>query len=118
MACYVINDLSYIKKDFFPEEIENIFFETLLPKSKSITFRIIYRPPNQNNFLQTLNEHFAKLNILGKKLYIFGDFNINVYQNQNNTRRKNNAFVSTVSNDVKNYLQFFTMFGIKQITKS
>ena len=27
VVCYVGNDLSYIKKDFFPEEIEKIFFE-------------------------------------------------------------------------------------------
>ena len=61
VACYVGNDLSYIEKDFFPEEIENIFFEILLPKTKPITAEIIYQPPNQNNFLQTLNENFAKL---------------------------------------------------------
>ena len=48
------NELIYIEKDFFPEEIENIFSEILLPKNKPITVGIIYRPPNQNNFLQTL----------------------------------------------------------------
>ena len=36
VASYLINDLSYIKKDFFPEEIENMFFEILLPKTKPI----------------------------------------------------------------------------------
>ena len=34
VACYVRYDLSYIEKDFSPEEIENIFFEILLPKTK------------------------------------------------------------------------------------
>ena len=105
IACYVRNDLSYIEKDFFPEETENIFFEILLPsKTKHITVGIIYRPPNQNNFLQTLNEDFAKLDTLKNELYILGDFNINLYQNQNYTGCKNNTLVSaTVSNDVKNY---------------
>ena len=105
IACYVRNDLSYIEKDFFPEETENIFFEILLPsKTKPITVGIIYRPPNQNNFLQTLNEDFAKLDTLKNELYILGDFNINLYQNQNYTGCKNNTLVSaTVSNDVKNY---------------
>ena len=70
VACYVRNDLSYIEKNFFPEEIENIFFEILLLKTKPITVRIIYRRPNQNNFLQTLNEKFAKLDTL-KKNYTF-----------------------------------------------
>ena len=90
VACYIINDLSYIEKDVFPEEIENIFFEILLPKTKPITVGIIYRSPNQNNFLKTLNETFAKLDTLKKELYILGDFNINLYQNQNHTGCKNN----------------------------
>ena len=106
VACYVRNDLSYIEKDFFSEEIENIFFEILLLKTKPITVTIIYRRPNQNNFLQTLNEKFAKLDTLKKELYILGDFNINLYQNQNHTGCKNNNLVSaTVSNDVINFVQ-------------
>ena len=56
--------------DFFHEEFENIFFEILLPKTKPMTVGIIYRPPNQNNLLQTLNENFAKLDTL-KKNYTF-----------------------------------------------
>ena len=112
VACYVRNDLSYIKK-------QKIFFKILLPKTKPITVGIIYRPPNQNNFLQTLNENFAKLDTLKKELYILGDFNINLYQNQNHTGCKNNTLVSaTVSNDVKNYLEFCTMFGLTQLIKS
>ena len=69
VACYVRNDLSYIEKDFFLEEIENIFFEILLPKTKPITVGIIYRPTNQNNFQQTLKV-FPNL-ILLKKNYTF-----------------------------------------------
>ena len=42
-----------------------------------------------------------------------------MYQNLNHTECKNNTPISvTVSNGVKNYLQFCTMFGITQITKS
>ena len=41
VVCYVRNDLSYIEKDLFPEEIENIFFEILLLKTKPITVGII-----------------------------------------------------------------------------
>ena len=68
IACYIRNDLNYIEKEFFPEEIKNIFFEMLLPKTKPTTVGIIYRPPNQNNILWTLNENFAKLDNLKKKL--------------------------------------------------
>ena len=66
VTCYLKNYLSYIEKDFFPEEIENMFFEILLPKIKPITIGIIYRPPYQSNFLQALNENFAKLDTLKK----------------------------------------------------
>ena len=66
VACYVRNDLSYTRKGFFPEESENIFFEILLPKTQPKTVRIIYQPLNQNNFLQTLNQNFVKLDTLKK----------------------------------------------------
>ena len=109
--------LIVLEKDFFPEEIENIFFEILLPKTKPITVGIIYRPPNENNFLQTQNENFAKFDTLKKELYILGDLNINLYRNH--TGCKNNNLVSaTASNNVKSYLQFCTMFGLTQIMKS
>ena len=51
------------------------------------------------NFLQTLNENFAKRDTLKKEVYILGDFNINLYQNQNHAGCKSNAHLSaTVSN--------------------
>ena len=109
-ACYVRNDPSYIEKNFFPEEIENIFFEILLPKTKPVTVGIIHRPPNQSNFLHDLNKHFAKLDTLKKELYIIGDFNINLYQNQTHAGCK--RLSETVANDVKNYPQFCTMIGL------
>ena len=83
VACYVRNDLSYIEKNFFPEEIENIFFEILLLKTKPITVGIIYRPPNKNNLLQTewkvCQTWYSEKKII--QLYILNDFNINLYQN-------------------------------------
>ena len=70
VASYVRNDLSHIEKKFFHEEIENIFFEILLPKTRPITVGIIYRPLNQHNFRQTLNGNFAKLAAIKNELYI------------------------------------------------
>ena len=46
--------LSYNILSVFPREVENISFEILLPNSKPIG--TIYRPPNQSNFLEILNE--------------------------------------------------------------
>ena len=70
VACYVRNNLSYIEKDFFPKELENLYFETLILKIKLITVGIVYQDPNQSNFIQTLNENITKLDTL-KKNYTF-----------------------------------------------
>ena len=118
-ACYIRNDLSYTQKNLFPNDIENVFFEIHLPKTKPITAGIFYCPPIQTNFIKTLNEHFAKLDTTNKETYILGDFNINLYRNGKYIICKNNTLVSrSVSNDVRNYHQFCTMFGLKQTTKS
>ena len=42
VVCYIRNDLSYEFKSLFPPEIENIFFQLLLPNMKPIVPRIIY----------------------------------------------------------------------------
>ena len=33
VECYIRSDISYVQKQFFPNVIENIFFEILLPKT-------------------------------------------------------------------------------------
>ena len=81
VACYVRNDFSYTQKSIFPIDIENVFFEIHLPKTKPITVGIAYRPPNQINFIKTLSEHFAKLDMTNKETYILGNFTVNLYHN-------------------------------------
>ena len=44
VVCYTRNNLSFDVKPFFPPEIENVFFEILLPKIKAIVLWIIYLP--------------------------------------------------------------------------
>ena len=119
VACYIRNDLSYTQKSLFPNDIENVFFEIHLPKTKPITVGIVYRPPNQTNFIKTLNENFAKLDTINKETYILGDFNINLYDNGKYIICKNNTLMSrSVTNDARNYHQFCAMFGLKQTIKS
>ena len=110
--------MSYTQNNLFPNDIENVFFEIHLPKTKPITVGIVYRPPNQTNFIKTLNENFAKLDTTNKETYILGDFNINLYHNGKYIICKNNTLMSrSVTNDARNYHQFCTMFGLKQIIK-
>ena len=63
VSCYIRNDLSYTQKNLFPNDIE-----IHLPKTKPTTVRIVYRPPNQTNFIEALNENFWNLIQLIKKL--------------------------------------------------
>ena len=88
-------------------------------KTKPITVGIVYRPPNQTNFIKTLNESFAKLDTTNEETYILGDFNTNLYHNGKYITCKSNTLISrSVPNDARNYHQFFTIFGLKQIIKS
>ena len=80
-ACYIRSDISYIQKQHFPEEIENIFFEILLPKTKLIVVWIIYSLPTENYFREILNKNFPSIDTDTKETYILGDFNINIYEN-------------------------------------
>ena len=81
VACYTRSDISYIQKQHFPEEIENIFFEILLPKTKLIVVWIIYSLPTENYFREILNKNFPSIDTDTKETYILGDFNINIYEN-------------------------------------
>ena len=81
VACYIRSDISYIQKQHFPEEIENIFFEILLPKTKLIVVWIIYSLPTENYFREILNKNFPYIDTDTKETYILGDFNINIYEN-------------------------------------
>ena len=90
-----------------------------MSKTELITVGVVYRPPNQTNFIKTLNENFAKLDTTNKETYILGDFDINLYHNGKYIICKNNTLISrSVTNDARNYHQFCTMFGLKQIIKS
>ena len=90
VVCYVRNNLSYDVKSFFPPEIENIFFELLLPNIKPIVVGIIYRPPSLSGSLEIINTHFSKLYTNNNEIYILGDFNINLYLNNSYISQKNN----------------------------
>ena len=61
VACYIRYDLSYNVKSYFPRDIENLFFELLLPNTKPIVVGKIYRPPNQTNFMEIFNENLSKV---------------------------------------------------------
>ena len=73
VACYIRNYLSCSIISVFSREIESVFFEIVLPNSKPITVGTIYRPPNQSNFLEVLNEKMNKIDSFSNEIYILGD---------------------------------------------
>ena len=59
---------------------------------------------------------FQKVDIDKKKIYVLGDFNINMYHNNRYIVRDGNTISSKfLSHDIKNYHQFCTMHGLKQL---
>ena len=108
VACYVRNDLNFTKRNYFPHDIETIFIEIFLPKTKPMRIGIVYRPPSQTSFLETMNEHFYKLETINKETYILSDFNINLYLNNKYVFEKCSTTVSnTIPYDVWKYQEFF-----------
>ena len=57
--------------------------DILLPKSKSITTSIFYRPPNQATFMELIVKDFSHSNLKDNEIYLLGNFNINVSQKRN-----------------------------------
>ena len=53
-------------------DIEGIFFDILLPKTKPIFVGIIYRPATSINFLECFNKHLDDIN-LDNEIFLLGD---------------------------------------------
>ena len=81
ISCYISKNICFNEISVFNKDIENIFVDILLPKSKPFTVGFFYRHPNQNNFLDLVYDDFHKLNPERKEIYILGDMNINVLVN-------------------------------------
>ena len=79
----------------------------------------MYRLPSQTNSLEILNITFEKVDIDKKEIYILGNFNLNMCHNNRYIVRDDNTISSKFpSHDVKNYHQFCTMHGLKQLIQS
>ena len=78
---YIRQNINYNKKDIFPDSIENIVVDILLPKTKPFTVCTFYRPPTQYNFSNDINDNFAKLFPEATNIFILGDMNINILKN-------------------------------------
>ena len=102
VACLVFNP-----RENFSTDIENIFFDVQLQKSKPILVGVVYRPPTTSHFLDKLTLAISKTNNFdNQEVYILGDLNINL-------NNKNDS-----SNGIKRYKEFCSLHGLKQIIET
>ncbi len=94
VACYIRNDICYNHRDNFSNEIENIFLDILLPKTKPILIGILYRPPTQSGFLEELSTSINNTeNFDNQEVYILGDLNINLkFEGRRIPKRDKNGY--------------------------
>ena len=119
----ILEMISVPCKNAFLRGKSNIFLLKFKPnqkvKTKPLIIGIIYRPPNQSNFLEIIKTNFEKLDTDAKESYILGDFKINMHQNNKYIVPDDNTISSKfLCSDIKNYHQFCTMQGLKQLIKS
>ena len=76
----------------------------------------IYDPSSQGSFTETITEHFSKINTNDTEIYILGDFNINLFLKQKYIFHQTNT--QSMSPEVKNYFQFYSLYGLEQLIKS
>ena len=83
VACYIRNDISFSVRGDVSSEVENIFLDILLPKTKPILIGILYRPPDQSKFLDNLSTSISQTcSFNEQEVYILGDLNINLINSQ------------------------------------
>ena len=105
VACYIRSDISFNVRGDFSSEIENIFLDILLPKTKPILIGKLYRPPDQSKFLDNLSTSISQTcSFNEQEVYILGDLNINLINSQKHT-----------PNGIKRYKEFCSLHGIEQL---
>ena len=99
-------------------DIEGIFFDISLPKTKPIFVGIIYRPPNSINFLECFNKHQDDIN-LNNEIFWLGDFNVNLLHNGKYILKENQAMENRIPSTslVSQYTLFCQRYSLEQIIK-
>ena len=72
---HIRSDLAFNPRhDLTVEELENIWVEIFLPKTKPILVCVCYRPPKQTDFYKILENSLMDVH-LHYEIIILGDFN-------------------------------------------
>ena len=120
VSCYIRSDICFNSQNYLSDEIENISFDLLLPKTKPISIAIVYKPPTDNRFLDCLPKGLNDFNLMENDLFILGDTNINILDNGENILDKYKDMNKRKSNFgaiPKKYAQICSTLGLKQLVK-
>ena len=119
VACYIRNNLCFNVMNIFPNSIEHLFFEILMPKVKPIAMRIFYRPPNENDFFNLFWNGFQQTDSKTNEIYLLEDFDINLIQNGKFILKENQSYKlkSSSSALVNKYKEFCQTFSLTEIIK-
>ena len=123
VACFINNSLNYNQRGDFSNDVENIFIDILLPKTKPILFGVVYRPPSDFTFLEKLSDSIMNSDSFeNQEVYILGDVNINLIDKKNKFILKKGyrfsqeeANYSSPLHLTKKYKEFLCTHGLTQI---
>ena len=79
VAFYIKNNIAHNRQSIISKKSENIVLDIFLLKSKPITVCIIWRSPNQVDFIDHFNNALDKLSFQSNEIYLLGDFNIDLF---------------------------------------
>lgn len=90
VGCYIKENINWKRRhDLETENIESLWIEILVTKSKSFLIATFYRPPINskhlpNDFNKNFNDLLTKASAENKEILILGDFNVDYLKDDNN----------------------------------
>ena len=118
VACFAKHSISYNRKPNFCINIESIFIETFLPKSKPVLIDTLYRPPDKYDFVNCLEHTFSNTNVFeSQECYLPGDININLQPKYKEIFRhiSPNTTNKEIPHLTRSYLEFCFTHSLEQI---
>ena len=115
---YINNNVSYKERANFSKEIENVFVDILLPKSKPILVGVLYNP-FKADFLDNLSNAISNTGSFdNQEVYLLGDLNINlwhIFSIQILSHREIHKITSENAYDIIKYQEFCSLHGLRQL---
>ena len=95
-------------------EVLHVILETIC-----VLISIFYKSPNPNDFFDIFSNNFQQIDSKTNEIYLLGDFNINLLQNEKFILKENQSYeLKTFSSALVNkYKEFCQTFSLTEIIK-